>query len=143
MPAALLKGCSEPGCHELVERGRCANCSRSHERQRVVNRKATNGSCDYNSARWRQLRELFRRRLWGAGILPACGARLPGAPVPSESTCEPETMDDATHVQRFGERLHVHHILDHDGDEHLFTDFNNMSLLCRPDHSRETMRRGR
>lgn len=144
MPAALLKSCAGIGCPNLVVKGKCQSCARQYERQRVTNRKAASGGVDlYNTARWRQLRELFRRRLCEAGILPACGARLPGAQLTTDSTCEPETMDDGHHQQRWGERLHVDHIVDHAGDERAFADLMGLQMLCRPDHSRKTMREGR
>lgn len=146
MPSALKRACPGPGCASLVQgsQRRCPTCETRHERQRLEHRKERHGTCDYNSPRWRQLRQRFRVLLLRAGIAPVCGARLPGAPVTEDSTCQRDGvfLGDDAHKQMTGHRLNADHIVPHDGDEALFLDVLNLQLLCDPDHAVKTQREG-
>lgn len=135
-----LRVCAK-GCGALVEKGDCKACAAGHQRQRVADRRELAHGVDlYNTTQWRELRIRFRRRLAEAGILAACGARLPGAPVTADSTCEPESMDDGHHKQMTGRTLSVDHIDEHHGDHRKFFDIMNLQLLCDKDHTVKTHR---
>ena len=58
----------------------------------------------------------------------------------SDSTCEPDAMDDGYHKHLTGRTLTVDHIEDHNGDRHKFFDINNLQLLCERDHTVKTHR---
>lgn len=142
MPAALLKSCP-CGCGALVEKGRCGLSTQARERSRVIERKQLAGGADlYNSARWRELRVRFRRLLAEAGVLASCGARLPGAAMTNDSTCEFESMGDEYHKLRTGRTLSLDHIVDHHGDRDKFFNVLNLQLLCDRDHTAKTHRDG-
>lgn len=128
----------------MVVKGRCPACEKDHEARRLVNRRHRHGACDYNSTRWRQLRERFRALLIAAGVAPVCGARLPGAPVTTDSTClaEGRLLGDDAHKALTGHRLNVDHIVPHDGDEEKFLNVLNLGLLCDRDHNTKSQREG-
>lgn len=143
MPAALKRLCAG-GCGELVDKGKCKSCGGKEQRERVADRRLLADGVDlYNTARWQELRVRFRRRLAEVGILAACGARLPGAPVTQDSTCEPEAMDDGEHKRLTGRTLSVDHIDEHQGDRGKFFDIMNLQLLCDRDHAAKTHREER
>lgn len=56
MPSALLRQCREPGCGELVQRGRCPICSRTREQQRGTRQQRGYGAA-WQRTRGRVLRE--------------------------------------------------------------------------------------
>ena len=57
MPLAAKRRCAEPGCTELVERGRCAKHKRTNE-ARQYDKGRKEDIAFYKSARWRKLRAL-------------------------------------------------------------------------------------
>lgn len=61
----------------------------------------------------------------------------------SDSTCEPEAMDDGHHKLLTGRTLSVDHIDEHDGDHKKFFDIMNLQLLCDRDHTVKTHRDAR
>lgn len=128
MANALLKLCAQPGCPTLTTSGRCPD----HGRQTAARR-------GYNAG-WQGIRARFRRLLIAAGIAPVCGARLPTAPLAPPSQCQAsgQLVDDSLHTRRFGSALHTDHIVPHGGDRRLFTDVNNLQLLCRREHAEKT-----
>lgn len=139
----MLHVCGAPDCSTLVPKGqpRCQACSGEHQANRVAGRRQLAGGADlYNTAHWKDLRARFRRRLAEAGILAACGARLPGALVTNDSTCAFEAMDDGHHKRLTGRMLSTDHIEDHHGDHGKFFDIMNLQLLCDKDHTVKTHR---
>lgn len=75
-------------------------------------------------------------------VLPVCGAHLP-RPVPTgDSQCQAERrlVDDVQHHRLHGYRLHVDHIIPHNGDDRLRLDPKNLQLLCIACHSAKTTR---
>jgi 5-methylcytosine-specific restriction enzyme A len=130
VPSALLRACAAPGCAHLVTSGRCPQHAREHEQYR-----GTAAERGYDHA-WRELTERFRSMLIHAGVVPVCGARLPGAPMTQDSHCQTAGLlvgDGAG-----GQRLHTDHIVPHRGDKALMWDVLNLQLLCREDHNRKT-----
>jgi 5-methylcytosine-specific restriction endonuclease McrA len=80
---ALQRACRLPGCpHPAVRRGRCAQHGRQHESTRF----GSSTSRGYGS-RWQRFVEQFKNELVKVGIIPACGASLPGGPAPTDSRC--------------------------------------------------------
>jgi 5-methylcytosine-specific restriction protein A len=136
MPAALLRACASPGCPHLTAGRLCSTCASTANKQR-----GSAASRGYG-ADWRHLRIYFRRRLIAAGLVPVCGARLPGAPVTHDSQCEANhfLVDDDAHRRTYGHGLHTDHIVPHGGDDRLRLDLLNLQLLCEADHDRKTMR---
>ena len=103
-PSALMRTCRAPGCPALVAHGRCPTHARQAERRRGS---ASSRGYDH---RWRQVRERFFQRLIALGIAPVCGARLPGAPMTTDSWCLAEGVLNAAH-------RHVDHIVRHAGQD--------------------------
>ncbi len=81
MPTAMLRRCTHQGCPELVESGACGK----HARERNIARGSANAR-GYG-VKWRAFRERFRAMLIAAGVVPACGARMPGARETGDSAC--------------------------------------------------------
>ena len=131
MPSALLKPCAVVGCGELVAAGRCPVHARQIERYR-----GSAASRGYD-AHWSTVfRPWFFRALVAAGILPVCGAALPGGPSMAASQC------------RASGRLNAQHLhLDHDPplrrrervDRRVVEDPRRVGLLCRSCHARKTL----
>ena len=145
MPGAMLKVCGHPGgCTELTTGARCPEHEQKKEQQRYQQRSESLGECDYNSTRWRKLRELFRTLLVAAGVPVACGARLPGAPETNDSQCRTHGVvyGDAEHRLRTRRSLHVDHIRPHRGLVALFFDVLNLQLLCQSCHAVKSQREG-
>jgi hypothetical protein len=103
MPNAALRPCSGSGCRALVSRGRCPACTRKSDRSRRTTRVIT-----YSETWWRKWRETFTSTLVSAGILPVCGARLPGGPHGYQTRCQAEGRQ-MTGASADGSSLHVHH----------------------------------
>ena len=130
MPTALLRSCTEVGCPELVEAGRC------HAHQREVDRHRGSPSARGYTRRWERFRAWFLQRLnglaiQGIGVGAICGGRLPGAPLTTHSRCLAEGRENAV-------RLQVDHIVPHRGDERLLYDQLNCQVLCLECHSAKT-----
>lgn len=106
----VLKVCAEPGCSELVLRGRCAE----HEPRRVLDRERSSARARGYDRRWEKARQTF------LATHPACEhCRLEGATV--EATV-------------------VDHIVPHRGDRRLFWLKGNWQGLCSPCHQAKGMR---
>lgn len=73
IPVAAQRLCAG-GCGALVARGRCAGCARTIEQQRG------SSSARGYGATWRRFRTRYVAMLVHQGIIPACGASLPGGP---------------------------------------------------------------
>ena len=103
-----LTFCVEPGCRELVARGRCRQHARAREWMRP-NREARRW---YYIARWRDL----RRQVLEAQ--PLCVECL--------------------QVSRVEPAVDVDHIVPHGGDYDRFFDPQNLQGLCKLHHSQKT-----
>jgi len=127
VPSALLRPCAQPGCHELVERGRCAAHADHDDQRRGSAAERARHQCDGGD------RERFFARLIALGIAPVCGARLPGAPVTDDSLCAAEGLLN-------GHQRHVDHIDPPAGPDGTFTHFEGApQVLCGPRcHARKT-----
>jgi hypothetical protein len=133
MPSALLRPCSEPGgCPELVESGRCAQHARAAERFR-----GTATSRGYDSHWSKVFRPSFIQHLIAAGIVPVCGAALPGGPRMLDSRCRAQGVLNDRYLH-----------LDHDpplrdderADRRKVENPLRCGLLCRSCHSAKTLR---
>jgi len=128
MPDAPLRPCREPGCPALVSGGsRCEAHARRYDQRR-----GSAASRGYD-ARWAAHRAGYFDKLIALDILPACGARLPGAPLTTDSQCQADG-------RLITDRLERDHIKPHRGDAACFWDPLNLQLLCRSCHSAKTMR---
>ena len=89
MPTAAMRPCLG-NCHQVGRwpRGRCPACSRQTERA-----KGTASSRGYGS-RWQAFRPRFIGELIKAGVLPICGAHLPGGPQTHDSQCQAEGIQN-------------------------------------------------
>jgi 5-methylcytosine-specific restriction enzyme A len=122
-----LRPCSgSPTCHHLVTSGLCAEHRRARE-----HRQGSSHSRGY-TARWNRFRAWWMAELIRRDIVPACGARLPGAPETTHSRCQAEG-------RLVTERLHLDHIEPHNGDERRMFDPLGVQLLCARDHARKTV----
>lgn len=132
MPAALLRACSgRPGCPNLVEHGRCADCQRVHQ-QAWDDRRGSAASRGY-TWRWSE----YSRRAREDGPLLYCGDRMPGAPETTDSVCAREGR--ATALAHGGGV--VDHIEPVDGpDDPQFWDRTNHQGLCHPCHNAKRQR---
>lgn len=104
----MLRYCQEPGCRELVQRGRCAGHAQARERARplyAVRRL-------YWTARWSRLRQRV------LADQPVCCLCL-----------EQGRVTPATDVD---------HRTPHRGNLRLFWDHANLQGLCHACHSRKT-----
>ncbi len=105
-PEAPWRRCSGPGCPALGAfartRGRCPACTRRSNRQRREGR-----SFDYSAAWWRSWRIWYISLLVAQGIVPVCGARLPGAPLTPVTACQEAGL--MTGASEDGSGLHLHH----------------------------------
>jgi 5-methylcytosine-specific restriction protein A len=110
MPVAPMRPCGQPGCSNVVVKGRCARHASEHEQQRPnydVRRL-------YRTSRWRALRALV---LSEQPLCDECAA---------EGHVEPGTQVD--------------HTIPHRGDLALFWDRENLRNKCQTHHSRKTQR---
>lgn len=103
-----MRLCVEPGCSNIVERGRCKGCAAKRERDRPL----ADVRRLYHSARWLALR---LRVLLEQPLCAVCD--LAGLVVASAE---------------------VDHVIPHRGDLRLFWDRANLQGLCKPCHSRKT-----
>ena len=130
-PSALLRGCSESGCPELVEEGKCAAHRRSFEQRR-----GSSAARGYGGT-WRAFREWFRQHLIARGIAPVCGAALPDGPSMSESRCRQAGILNDQKLE-----------LDHDPplrheerrDRAAVEDPKRVGFLCQSCHAAKTAR---
>jgi 5-methylcytosine-specific restriction protein A len=126
-PSILMRMCTVPGCPALVKSGRCPQHTRQADHHR-----GSAASRGYDS-RWRARRQCFFNRLIALGIVPVCGARLPGAPLTDDSLCAAQGFLNQ-------QRLHLDHIVPRQGpDDPRFWDPLNWQVLCGPRcHARKT-----
>lgn len=126
----MLRPCATPGCPELVTTGHCD----AHKKQ--IEQKRGSASARGYGVTWRSFREWFINRLIAAGIVPCCGAALPGGPSMAWSRCRAEGRLTTDELQ-----------LDHDPplraderrDRRAVEDWRRVGLLCRACHSRKTL----
>lgn len=130
-PSALLRPCAEPLCGALVEHGRCA----AHGRV-IEQRRGSAHARGYTRA-WERFRVWFKGALIAAGIVPACGARLPGAPVTEDSLC-------VLAGRLNNRRLHLDHTPPlasaERADERAVCDPMRVQFLCESCHNAKTKR---
>lgn len=130
MPTAALRPCAGH-CGAYVPKGRCAACSRQTEQQR-----GSSHQRGYTKA-WHAFRKRFVDMLVDQGILPVCGATLPGGPVTTDSTCKAAKHWNA-------EYLHLDHEPplrdDERHDVSKVCDPLRVQLLCARDHGVKTRR---
>lgn len=137
MPNAPLRPCS--ACRRaLVARGKCAGCTQHENRERFERREF-----DYSTRWWRAFRKYFISQVVFAGVVPCCGATLPGGPDASVSECRRDgrmtmTSDD-------GSALHLHHEPELRPEElrdrRAICDPSRIVLACRTCHTKGTPRR--
>lgn len=110
MPSAALRSCLEPGCPELVERGRCPKHSRAVEQRRGSQRER-----GYNRS-WEKASRQFKNQF------PLCGMR-PGGRLPVMSRCHEQGLTTAA--------TQTDHVIPHKGNVLLFWDWErNWQSLC-------------
>lgn len=130
MPSAALRPC-RGGCGTKVAHGRCLDCDRARERRR-----GSAASRGYDST-WQRFRAYFISLLISVGIVPVCGAALPGGPQTSDSQCQAAGLLN-------GEDLHLDHeppLADDERHEPAkVCDPGRIQLLCRECHARKTFR---
>lgn len=132
MPDALLRNCANyPACGNLVPRGRCPTCETARDLRR-----GTSAERGYDAA-WRRFRQALMSRMIQLGILPVCGAALPGGPEMRNSACKlAGRLND--------QDLHF----DHDpplrpeerGSQRAICDPRRVGILCGSCHSAKTAR---
>lgn len=131
MPDAALRPCSG-GCHALVKKGRCQDCSRKTEQVR--------GSAWQRGYRtnWNRFRTVtFPAMLADIGLLPTCGAALPDGPQTKDSQCKAQGYFNADRLQ-----------LDHEpplrpeerDEDAKVCDPKRVQYLCYDCHRRKTKR---
>lgn len=108
---SVLRLCAEPGCHELVSRGRCAKHAAVPKR-RDCRESASRRGYD---ATWQRCREMFLRQ---HPICHDCGAALLDAK----------------------RRGHVHHVQKVADRPDLRLDWDNLMALCDACHTARTNR---
>ena len=81
MPMAPLRPCAG-GCGAKVKAGRCSSCARATEQRR-----GSASARGYTSA-WHRFCLWVQGQMVLLGILPVCGAILPGGPVTTDSQCK-------------------------------------------------------
>ena len=112
MPSALLRGCSQPNCPNLVEKGRCPEHQK--ERQRTHDLRRGSATSRGYGKDWEWARSLFLKRH------PFC------------VDCEAQgTVEMATVVD---------HVIPHKGDQRLFWDQKNWAPRCGYHHRQKTVR---
>ncbi len=131
--------CAQPGCRELVARGRCARHARAQDERR--------GSARARGYTWQW--EKWRRWFFGAlmafaveGIGPGaiCGARWPGLPSTGDSACLADGRETVRDL-----------VIDHtppltDAERHdarAVCDRQRVQVLCAECHRKKTMRETR
>lgn len=119
--------------------GRCPACAR------VVDRRRGSAHDRGYGASWRAFRPQFIGQLVDAGVLPVCGAVLPGGPTTEDSSCKAQGL--LTFQSDDGTDLHLDHeppLQPHERqDPRAVMDPLRLQLLCRADHSRKTLREQR
>lgn len=117
MATQPLRCCLQPGCPELVPRGRCATHARVFERQRPSAADRGYGP------RWAKVSKAFRAQF------PLCGMRPDGVP-PVMSECHSTGQITAAYA--------VDHVVPHRGDPALMWDWKNLQSVCRECHAKKT-----
>jgi 5-methylcytosine-specific restriction protein A len=110
-----MRHCAQPGCPEIVQRGRCARhaVTKEHERPNYDTRRL------YRSARW------FALRARVLAAQPFCSEPVATGGV--TGVCGRPTTD-------------VDHVRPHAGDDALFWNPANLKAKCHACHSAKTAR---
>lgn len=140
MPDAAWRPCPGAGCFEKVKRGLCSSCATRRDQRRRTARVLT-----YSESWWRAFRTHYIHLLVEAGVVPACGARLPGGPTPTVSRCLAEGVLTGTSTR--GSSLHLHHqpelALWEQSDRAAICDPMRIVVACDRCHNAETSQRER
>ncbi len=110
MPYAPKAPCLQPGCGELVSKGRCSKHRTQHQRAYESNRKKTRNF--YDSVEWRHMREFVKRDEKICRMCKAEGFTVAG--------------------------VEVDHIIPRVKRPDLQLERSNLQLLCVPHHSQKT-----
>lgn len=132
MPSPARRPCAVPGCPSLADRGgRCGLHARALERQR-----GSRTARGYTEQWYRFRAEVFRALL-RHGIVPSCGATLPGGPQTTDSRCLAEGRIVAS-------RLHLDHAPpltpEERQDPRAVCDRRRVQVLCAACHAAKTRR---
>ena len=123
MPNRPKSPCTQPGCGELTDGGKCER--HSQQARRESDHERGNAHQRGYGIKWQQYREHWLREF------PLCGMRRAG-PSAEHSEC-----------WRSGRAIaatDVDHITPHRGDQRLFWDQDNHQSLCHTCHSKKTAR---
>lgn len=120
MPVTLQPACPAYGCPHTART--CPDHGRRAATRAYDEHRGSAHSRGYG-AQWRRYTLSYRQRLVALGIPPVCGARLPEAPVTTDSRCAQEGKVTSGHV--------VDHIMPVSGPhDPRFYDPANHQLLC-------------
>lgn len=138
MPTRPASPCLTPRCPGLATyRGRCAQCNQGHQRQR-----GSAHSRGYTSYWQNVFRPQFIQMLIAEGIVPVCGAALPGGPRTQDSQCRAD--GHLTFTSSDGSALHLDHeppLTDAERQNRAAVcDPMRVRLLCASCHSGKTQR---
>lgn len=97
LPPRLCAG----GCGTLTQGGRCPACAKAKEQRRHTSTGRGYGT------EWGRFRVWFIRSLVHGGVVPCCGARLPGASPTTDSLCLASGL--LTYASLDGSSLHLDH----------------------------------
>jgi 5-methylcytosine-specific restriction protein A len=116
MPTAPMRPCPAPGCPILTPGGYCQVHARPRYRTPLQERERPNQASRrwYRIARWRRLRQQVLVEQAYQCANPAC----------RQVVLEQD----------------IDHVIPHQGDVKLFWDRANLQALCRPCHTRKTLR---
>lgn len=132
MPNRPLRPCAG-GCGAYVARGRCSSCG--------VETRQTSVQRGYGRL-WKAFRPRFFAMLVQLGILPVCGAALPGGPSMEDSHCKQAGY--LTYFSSNGSSLHLDHDPPLDDWERAkperVCDPLRVGLLCDVCHASKTRR---
>lgn len=142
MPAPLLRPCAAPGgCPELVPPG-TPYCLEHQSYARVREQERGSPTRRGYGVRWRAFRIWVRNRMIALGIVPVCGATLPGGPVTQDSLCQQQRRLVGQNSD--GSELHLDHEpslrFEERGDARAVCDPLRVQWLCRECHARKTQR---
>lgn len=133
MPIAPLRPCAG-NCGSLVSKGKCSSCARTHEQQR-----GTASQRGYDTY-WLRFRRWLITEMVRLGILPVCGATLPGGPLTADSRCRTQGL--LTFTSQDGSSLHHDHeppLREHERSHRsAVCNAKRIQLLCAECHSAKT-----
>lgn len=135
MPEAPLRPCAG-GCGARVKSGACPSCARKTERRRGSARQR-----GYNGV-WERFCVALVNQMLLAGIVPVCGATLPGGPTTQDSRCKVQGL--LTFTSADGSSLHRDHeppLLESErGDPAAVCNPLRIQLLCASCHAAKVER---